>query len=431
MKDNVNEIYNRQSSKQNMKIYSIYRMISADIIFFYAIDFLFLTQVKNISASDVVLKSSFYALFMIILQIPASIIIDKLGTKKCTVLGNVFNTIYLLIIMCATNLQTLIIAEFISALCFSLKDISDRTLLNMSIPECEKKAEIFSKIEGKADRNYYYINAITSICAGFLYTINPYIPVALAFLISAFATIMSLGFQSVDNNSVIKRESSKQYTINYIKDLKLYFKFIIKSQRLRSLILYSGIVWGTLCLSSTYRTNIFKDVGISAIWIAIVSAVVGIASGIGAKSQLKFHNKFRNKSLSILLTLISSSILFTGLVGITNLPSTIIMILIMIFYIILNSAKGIYGVLITRYLSNFTNDNVLSKIYSVNAISRNIFRMLIGFLGSYLLTITNAAHATILLGIMFIIISLSLISYMKTRTGLKPEQYKKEEIEFK
>ena len=61
----INEV-ETQKRKQNMKLYAMYRAISMDIIFYYAIEFLFLTQVKNISASDVVLKSSFYALFMII-----------------------------------------------------------------------------------------------------------------------------------------------------------------------------------------------------------------------------------------------------------------------------------------------------------------------------------------------------------------------------
>ena len=137
----INEV-ETQKRKQNMKLYAMYRAISMDIIFYYAIDFLFLTQVKHISASDVVLKSSFYALFMIILQIPANILIDKIGVRKCTILGNIFNVIYLLIIMFATDLQILIVAEFFSALCFSIKDISDTTLLNMSIPEGEKKEEI-------------------------------------------------------------------------------------------------------------------------------------------------------------------------------------------------------------------------------------------------------------------------------------------------
>ena len=84
----------------------------------------------------------------------------------------------------------------------------------------------------------------------------------------------------------------------------------------------------------------------------------------------------------------------------------------------------------TRYLSNFTNPTKLPKIYSINAISRNVFRMIIGFLGSYILSITNTANSLILTGIIFGIVVIALISYMKTRTGLKSEEYKKEDIEF-
>ena len=186
-----------QKRKQNMKIYSLYRMISMDIIFFYAIDFLFITQVKNITASQYVFKSSLYAMFMIFLQIPSVIVVDKLGTRKSTILANFLNVIYLLIIILAPDFKTLIFAELISATCFSLKDLSDTTLLSESIPTCRKKGEIFSKIEGKGQKNYYYINAVTSVIAGFLYIINPYIPIVLALFIAVMATIISLGFQEI------------------------------------------------------------------------------------------------------------------------------------------------------------------------------------------------------------------------------------------
>lgn len=419
--------------KQNMKIYSLYRMISMDIIFYYAIDFLFITQVKNITASQYVLKSSFYAFFMIILQIPASIIIDKLGTRRCTVLGNLFNAIYLFIILIAPNFETLIIAELISAICFSLKDISDSTLLNQSIPECKKKGEIFSKIEGKGQQNYYYINAITSVLAGSLYTINPYIPIICALLICVFATIISLGFQDVEQTKDINNHTTKsslEQTKEYFKDLKDAFKFIIKSNRLRSLILYSGIIWGVFCLVSTYRTSILEDVGTSAQLIAIVSAIVGIASGIGAKIQLQFHKRFKNKSLSVILITTAFTIICMGLAGISNISPMAILVIVTILNIILKLVQGIHGVLCSRYLGNFAESKILPKIYSVNAISRNVFRMLIGFLGSYLLDITNTSNASIITGILFAIIAISLISYMKTRLGLKPEEYKKEEINF-
>ena len=94
---------NTQKRKQNMKLYSMYRAISMDLIFYYAIEFLFLTQVKHISASEVVLKTSFYALFMILLQIPANILIYKIGTRKSTILANIFNTASILIVIFAKD----------------------------------------------------------------------------------------------------------------------------------------------------------------------------------------------------------------------------------------------------------------------------------------------------------------------------------------
>lgn len=424
----INEV-DTQKRKQNMKLYSIYRAISMDIIFYYAIEFLFLTQVKNISASDVVLKSSFYALFMIILQIPVNILKDKVGTRRSIIISNIFNVIYIVIIMFATNLQTLIIAEFFSAICFSIKDISDTTLLNMSIPEGKKKGEIFSKIEGKGNKNYYYLDAVTAVISGFLYTVNPYIPVVGALIVAIIATILSTGFQDVEISDIAIEKN--HFSIGeYMTDLKDSFKFIIKSNRLRSLILYSGIMWGIFYLVSTYRTSLLEEIGISATWIAIIAAIIGIATGIGSKQQLKIHKMFKNKTLSVLAIITALMILLSGIVGNSNLSPNTIMILVTIFFVILNLDKGAYGVLMTRYLSNFANPTILPKIYSINAISRNVFRMIIGFLGSYILSITNTGNSLILTGIIFIIVTLSLISYMKTRTGLKPEEYKKEDIEF-
>lgn len=332
---------NRIKRKQNMKIYSLYRMLSLDIIFYYAIEFLFLTQVKNISAADVVLKSSFYALFMIILQIPATIVVERLGTRRCTILGNIFNVIYLNLIIFSTNFEMLVFAGFISAICFSLKDISDTTLLTQSIPACSKKGEIFSKLEGRGSKNYYYINAVTSVLAGFLYVINPFIPVIFALLVTILATIMSFGFQEIENEDNKSRNTNISI-ISYIKELKDGFKFVIKSRRLRSLMLYSGIIWGAFCLISTYRTSLLKDIGTQEQLIAIISAIVGIASGIGANGQLYFHKKYRNKSFSIILIITSIMTLIMGFVGITNISFVYMVVIITLANIIIKLLQGIH-----------------------------------------------------------------------------------------
>ena len=124
-----------KQKKQNMKIYSLYRMLSVDHIFFYAIDFIFLTQIKNISAADIVLGQAFYAFFVSVLQILAIFIIDKLGNKKSMIISNLFIAIHVLIIMNCKNVYYLILAQFIDAIGFSIKDSADTSLLNYSIPK--------------------------------------------------------------------------------------------------------------------------------------------------------------------------------------------------------------------------------------------------------------------------------------------------------
>ena len=420
-----------QARKQNIRMYAIYRTISLDLIFYYAIEFLFLTEVKLMDASEVVLGSAFYGIFMVLLQIPISTIIDRIGTRKSTILGNVFNTLFILFILNTNNLKGLILAQFVSALCFSFKNISDKALLQYSIRNTRRKGNIYSKVEGIGVKNYYILNAVTSIFAGFLYVLNPYAPMICSLMFTVLATSISFGFKEIeDYKKDKKQESTVQEIKNYFIQLKQSIKFIINSTRLRSIFLYSGVVWGIfmLTLTSTYQSSLLLDIGASAQTITTIAAIIGIASAIGSERQLDFHKKFRNKSLTVILIIMTIAVIVSGIIGTMKLPYIISLIIIGICFIANGFAKGTYEVLITRYLSNFTNSKVLTQIFAVNEMSRNIFRAVISFFGAYLLGITNTANALIIVGVILAIITLALISYMKTRLGLKPEQYGENDI---
>ncbi len=417
-----------KARKQNMKIYSIYRAIAVDLVFYYAVEFLFLTQVKHISGADIVLATGFYAVFMIVFQIPASILVDRMGTRRCTILANIFNSVFVILIMCCENLGTLILAQFISAICFSLKDISDTTLIRYSIPETKKKGDIYSKLEGKGRRSYFLLNACTSFCAGFLYVINPYIPMVASLCITIVATIISLGFRDIEEEKS-KMETKEKPTIkNYMQELLQGMKFIIKSQRLRSLFLYAGVTWGIFCLMGTYRNSLLVEIGTPEQVITMITAYVGIFSSMGAKKQVQFHNHFRNRSLSMILRMMTASILVIGIVGAIHISSEVTILAVIICCPFLHISKGMSEVLTPRYLGNFAKEGILTQIYAVNAISRNILRAMISFLGSYLLRITDTANSFIVIGILLLITSIGLISYMKTRLGLKPEEYDENEV---
>lgn len=48
-----------QDKKTNTKLFPIYKMFSWDLLFYYSIIYLFLTQAKNFSASEVLLAEIF------------------------------------------------------------------------------------------------------------------------------------------------------------------------------------------------------------------------------------------------------------------------------------------------------------------------------------------------------------------------------------
>ena len=122
-----------------MRLFPIYKALSWDFLFYYTINFLFLTQIKNISASEVVLTDSFYALFIMVLQIPINIIIAFLGKKKSLVIGNFFLVVYMLIIIFSRNIYDLILANFISAIGFGIKETVQVALLKESIQNIKSK----------------------------------------------------------------------------------------------------------------------------------------------------------------------------------------------------------------------------------------------------------------------------------------------------
>ena len=92
--------------------------------------------------------------------------------------------------------------------------------------------------------------------------------------------------------------------------------------------------------------------------------------------------------------------------------------------------KGPYRTLSLRYLNNFTTSNMRTKISLVNEILYSILKMILCFICSALLEVTTTSYVYIILGCVFTVFFIFLLDYMKGTVGLKPEEYKKEEIEF-
>ena len=415
-----------QMRKRNMKLFPIYKTLSWDYIFFYTTNFLFLTQCKHIHPADVVLIDSFYALFGIIMQVPATFVIEYLGRKRSMILANFLNCIYMLVVMFSTNLFNLITAEILSSLAFGIKETVDPALLNESIPPSRYKSKIFAKISQKGMANYYIINAIATILAGFFYDINPYIPITLSFLITILVTIMATRF--IEPQTGNKKHKVPEF--NQLKEIRDSFKFILKSERLKALILFSAMSGGVISLMTIYEVSLLEDFDMPAKYLCIIFAILGMISGILAKKQEAFHEKYRNKSLCTLLGIIGGTILIAGICGLIAKQYSIFIVLIVITYMIRYSCQGIYYPLTERYLRNFSNEKIDTKIFTAKNFLKSILGAIIGIMASFLLDRMNISYCMLIIGILTILFTILMSQYMKTRVGLKPEEYAKEELQF-
>lgn len=371
--------------KTNMKIYPTYKKLAWDYLFYYTIDFLFLTQVKNLSSADVVLASSVKALFGILLQIPANIIVEFLGRKNSAILGNILNCLYIVMFMMTGNIYDLIFAKFISSLAFSLKEIAEPSILNASIPPSKYKSNILAKINAKGSSGYYILGAFSKIIGAILFEFNTYLPFILSLLMLVIVTIMSMGFiepvkrkEKTNQNGIVKKQ---------LKNIEDGFKYILKSNRLKALIIASALIVSLLSILLNYHTSILQYVKIPTYIIGFIAAGMSVVSSMASKMQGKFHNKFRNKSLITVALIASISTIIAGSVGIIADKSKIFIGVIIFAIMMARFSHGMYYTLIDKYFTNFSNKDIDTKIFAVKNLVVNMTSAIMGFMASFLLMV--------------------------------------------
>lgn len=423
-------------SKINMKLFPIYKMFSWDLLFFYAINFLFLTQEKGFTASQVVSADAFYIFFKMFVQFVCVGLIDKLGKKNCLIAGNIFVALSVYILIISHGFEHVLISYFVMAIGYTFKELCESSLLYNSVPVCEKKGNIFAKIDSKGSSLWYFADGLTSVISGFSFAINPYLPMYLCICCLAVSTLICFGFE--DDDKTIKlsddyTEDDNEYAIknlkNYIKDLKYCFRFIFKSKRLRALIVFSVLFYSLLNISSTLRSSLLVDLNVPAQYFGIIAAMYQIISSISSRKQEWFHNKFKNKVLAFFSMSICLTIICVGIIAsITSTVSSIIIILTL--YSVRYIIKGPYNTLMDKYLNSFSSQEISSKIYAARSLCISIFSTIILQLSTLVIDNFTTAQSLIVLGLSFSIVFIIILQYMKTRVGLKPEQYQKSDIEY-
>ena len=419
-----------EAKKYNSKLYPIYKLFGWDLLFYYSINFLFLTQAKNLTASNVLLTDSFYTIFKLIFQIPCVNIVELFGKRKSMIIGNAFVMLSIAMLLLVKNLSHVIFSNALMGFGYSLKTVCESSFLSDCVDNKEHSRSVFASIDGKGSAYWYYFDAIAAICCGFLFVFNNYLPIICCLICCIIACILSSKFLPYETNfSISKLEGTGSFKV-YFKDLKIAFKNIFNSNRLKALLLFSGIFSALLIVRSTLASSLFTEIGLKEEYFGIVFALLTFMSGISSKHQNFFHKKYKNKVLTYFSLTFSISMIVIGITAITVKSATFAIIIIIISYMAQYIIKGAYYTLQKRYLNSFSSSTMSPKIYSANTLVESIFSTLMYWICSFMINYLSTAYVLAILGCIFTIVFIFILDYMKTRIGLKPEAYKKSDIYF-
>lgn len=410
------------TKEHNLKLYPAYRCLSMDLILFYTINIVFLIEIKKFAMPYVVLSETMYTLFVVIFQFFAAKVIEKIGAVKSSVIANVFNAIYLIIFMICKSPWQLYVGEAFCALAFAIKDVSDTVILNESIETSKsEKSKQLASIQAKAVSGYYLINSVTLIFSGLLFKLNPYIPFIISFIICLVTVFQASRFKDVDENKNKEEEDDKE--TNDTVSLLEAFKYVFKSKRTLSIILYSALANSVLIILITYETALLEELNTSPIYIGFLFALLNFVSAIASKAQMAFQMKYRNKTLTAISVVFCLVILLSGIIASININPILSIALISILYIFKYAACGLVKVFIVKYVSNFTNEKIDTQLYTIKGLVDSVASTVLGFVAAGLVAKLSVANSFIIYGLITSVMFALMLSYMNKNFGLKPEEY--------
>ena len=436
MKNYIDKIENK-NVKHNVRLFPLYYMFAEDFLFFYAIEFIFLTQIKGFSYSQVLLLDSMIPLFCVLFNIPSTLFVERIGKRRALVIGNFCMCICLELLMVSKSFAGVIIAFLFNALGFSFKGLTETNILAESINMKSKEGKtLFGLAYSTGIKNYCILDGVTSFFIGLTFTINGYLPIVISLVFTMIATYLSACFKKTELESKeknkdkeIKRQSFIKEYKKELKNLKSSFIKFFKSRRLRSLMLFilffSGFKYGSFSIRETLLTDYFE---VNATTFGIILASLTIISGVAELLYDRIKKIFTNRTLTFLsMTFILTYFLIYGIV-VSNLNGNVKLALILILFGIQYSIDSLYMSFENTYQKNFTTNKIRVKISSIIDIIRYVSNFCITFTFSVLVNKFEIVNSYLYIAIgSFVIFSLVLL-YMRKRFGLKPSQYKKSEI---
>ena len=120
----------QEKMKKFNKVFPWYAGLSGDLLFWVAIDTLFLTVVKKFNASQIVSLTTVSLIICIVLQVPLLKIIKEMGNTNSVRLGSMLLLVSSLLLTFGKNYIVIALGKVIYEIAFTLQNMENAILKN-------------------------------------------------------------------------------------------------------------------------------------------------------------------------------------------------------------------------------------------------------------------------------------------------------------
>lgn len=293
----------REKMTKFNKIFPWYAGLSGDLLFWVAIDTLFLTVVKNFNALQIVSLTTVSLITCIALQVPLLKIIKKIGNTNSVRLGSMLLLVSSLLLTFGQNYVVIALGKVIYEIAFTFQNMANAVLKNNL--ELQNRNNEYIKVKTKSNTIYATVTMIISFIASLMFNLNNYLPMYGCITFCLICFILSFYIVDYSNYNKIKEEAKikSKKKINYNKLIII----LIISYGLFYPIVNSGQSNGKLFIQQELLLNF--DVEKTALIIGAILCISRIVRVVSNIAFNKIHNKYKEKVGVILPILLSMSII--------------------------------------------------------------------------------------------------------------------------
>ncbi|HLD81249.1 MAG TPA: MFS transporter [archaeon] len=225
-------------------------------------------QSNGLTLAQVFLLESFFALFIVALEVPTGYFADSFGRKNSILFGCVAGVAGLAGWAASSTFNGFLASELLLALSFSFISGADSALLYESLAQV-KKEKGYLQAEGRIMAAHGISTATASVLGGFLALSSLRLP----FQVHAVLLVLSIPLAL----SLVEPERKKAHAGVFASFSEMFkaVKFALHEHgQLKWLIAYSAVVSSATLTMAWFAQPYFLEVGLPLEWFGLVSAAL-------------------------------------------------------------------------------------------------------------------------------------------------------------